>query len=283
MDNEIINCDKGICSFDKTGKKYCSQRFYLCLTCYPLSDPSNKSKVICESCKKICHKGHQIKYFGLAYGFCDCGYGDCPIKCKCMKKSKSQDNSNISNQHNNINLEKSSSNIIIQENKSNFNEEQPNTNEKKIEIHEFHEIIDTENKENLSKFNIIEMDKNEEEKPKNENEINKEEQQMDEIIQKEENENETEPVELNQNDINKIENENEINQEEIHMIETIHKNENENDKNLAELNQNDIHKIEEKNLKNEQSLFLRSSKSQKSIKKPRIKSPVKPKRFFLYV
>lgn len=75
------------CTFNKTGKQFLIQEWYHCITCYPFD--SNKG--CCEACKRICHKGHQLEYLGMQQCFCDCGSGDCPIKCKCIISNSQND------------------------------------------------------------------------------------------------------------------------------------------------------------------------------------------------
>ncbi len=60
-----IECiEKGICTFNNTGKKYCVQPWYQCKTC---------NIYCCIVCKGKCHDGHQLSEESNSEFFCDCG------------------------------------------------------------------------------------------------------------------------------------------------------------------------------------------------------------------
>lgn len=80
---EIIDCVKsGHCSFNITGANYSIQVGHHCITCGLTNE---NRKCICEACKDICHSGHEIVLvYSFSSMFCDCGGGDCNVKCKCI-------------------------------------------------------------------------------------------------------------------------------------------------------------------------------------------------------
>lgn len=58
------------CTFTVTGRQYVTQTWYHCYTC-GLVD----SEGCCESCMKVCHKGHKLSAPTSSQFFCDCGSG----------------------------------------------------------------------------------------------------------------------------------------------------------------------------------------------------------------
>jgi rubrerythrin len=73
---------KAKCSYCSTGLKFTMQPIWCCRTC-GLVQPRG----CCPACAFICHEGHNIYFFGCSSGgfFCDCGSGDGPHPCQCLK------------------------------------------------------------------------------------------------------------------------------------------------------------------------------------------------------
>lgn len=76
---------KPFCSFSVTGETFIKEKYYRCYTCN--LTPENHMG-ICESCAKICHKGHNISLVDDDYIF---SYCDCPGKCKCCCLAETSD------------------------------------------------------------------------------------------------------------------------------------------------------------------------------------------------
>lgn len=73
-----------VCTASVTGKGCQDQTYYVCFTCSP-----NATGVgCCESCKEICHKGHQLSEPKHGNFFCDCGTGSLCGACKCLLSRK---------------------------------------------------------------------------------------------------------------------------------------------------------------------------------------------------
>ena len=59
------------CTYTATGREFCFQRWYQCLTC-----GLSGSAGVCVTCAERCHSGHQLSPQVRATGFyCDCGSG----------------------------------------------------------------------------------------------------------------------------------------------------------------------------------------------------------------
>lgn len=145
MNDKIVECKDGICSFNITGKNFFMQKWYHCITCYL----SNPNKGCCEACKNVCHKGHQIEYRGMQYCFCDCGSGDCPIDCKCMQNSQVSSNLLINDEilvGKEISSTTNSSSINNKADKTNTSEFEQNQASNNIESKNFDEFAERERK-----------------------------------------------------------------------------------------------------------------------------------------
>jgi len=73
------------CTFTATGRNFYKQKWYHCKTCN-----LERGVGVCESCKDMCHKGHQVEESQKSPSgfFCDCGAGVNPLgSCKCLKES----------------------------------------------------------------------------------------------------------------------------------------------------------------------------------------------------
>jgi hypothetical protein len=78
----LSHLDKTKCTFLTTGKTFHMQPIWCCRTCR-LVLPAG----CCAACALICHQGHQV-YFSCCPRdgfFCDCGAGDGPRPCLCLK------------------------------------------------------------------------------------------------------------------------------------------------------------------------------------------------------
>jgi hypothetical protein len=71
------------CTFLQTGKKFTQQVWYKCLTCHP---DSALNWGLCESCKSVCHRGHQLQQQGPSSFYCDCG-SEKSSRCKINGRS----------------------------------------------------------------------------------------------------------------------------------------------------------------------------------------------------
>jgi len=63
----------GLCTFCVTGRQFTVQSYYRCLTC-----SFGQNEGVCESCARLCHRGHSLgeKVFTPSF-YCDCaGTGD---------------------------------------------------------------------------------------------------------------------------------------------------------------------------------------------------------------
>lgn len=70
------------CSYIKTGRSYVHEQFWFCNDC------CHGNQIICKACMLKCHQGHNVvEMRNDISGFCDCGAGDLPTKCQCMKRS----------------------------------------------------------------------------------------------------------------------------------------------------------------------------------------------------
>jgi uncharacterized coiled-coil protein SlyX len=69
-------------TFATTGRKFVFQSAWSCRTC-GLVDRTG----CCAACALICHDGHDVRFYGCPNGgfFCDCGAGDAPRPCRCLK------------------------------------------------------------------------------------------------------------------------------------------------------------------------------------------------------
>ena len=72
-----------VCNFIKYSTNLVEQVRYKCITCQ--GDDGNSNSYICETCAKICHKGHITLRFGkgLVSGCC-CGQNHLLCACKCL-------------------------------------------------------------------------------------------------------------------------------------------------------------------------------------------------------
>jgi len=61
-----------VCTLKATGERFVPQRWFQCLTC---GSPNGEG--CCESCKDICHAGHETKDMGVSPFYCDCGRTQC--------------------------------------------------------------------------------------------------------------------------------------------------------------------------------------------------------------
>lgn len=68
------------CTYSTTGDKFTVQKLYVCRTCN-----FDSNQCICEGCAKFCHEGHDVVFASECEGFCDCGSGLLPTKCKIME------------------------------------------------------------------------------------------------------------------------------------------------------------------------------------------------------
>ena len=75
--------EDGQCTYQTTAslKQYVAQPFYRCHTCF-----HEPNLGCCAQCAKKCHKGHLVRYAGLAKAFCDCGLQACDMHCKIGSK-----------------------------------------------------------------------------------------------------------------------------------------------------------------------------------------------------
>ena len=71
----------GSCTYQSTKTKHKIQRFYHCKDCF-----TSEHYICCESCKKHCHEGHNVKDLGEINGYCDCGLSSCSTSCKLGSK-----------------------------------------------------------------------------------------------------------------------------------------------------------------------------------------------------
>ena len=72
------------CTVSQHGRTYIEQKWYHCKTCGLVG-----SLGCCEACAKICHKGHDCSFDRVASRcYCDCGAGDGPHPCQCMRASR---------------------------------------------------------------------------------------------------------------------------------------------------------------------------------------------------
>eukprot|EP01091_Cochliopodium_minus_P008299 TRINITY_DN1854_c0_g1_i1.p1 TRINITY_DN1854_c0_g1~~TRINITY_DN1854_c0_g1_i1.p1 ORF type:complete len:419 (-),score=102.74 TRINITY_DN1854_c0_g1_i1:78-1334(-) len=72
------------CTRQYTKKNFYAQHYYFCITCDITED---KGMGVCQSCIKICHKGHNIvEKPAISYAFfCDCAV---ELKCTCFEEGK---------------------------------------------------------------------------------------------------------------------------------------------------------------------------------------------------
>ena len=70
----------GLCTFTKTGLTYPKQEWYQCRTC-----SFEEDQVVCPVCIASCHINHDVVYFGVTTGFCDCG-AEVIGPCRALKK-----------------------------------------------------------------------------------------------------------------------------------------------------------------------------------------------------
>lgn len=67
------------CTAMVTRECYVKMPWYKCLTCYGANNDTNG---VCVSCARRCHKGHELVLHEETEFFCDCGGGDCPVRCQ---------------------------------------------------------------------------------------------------------------------------------------------------------------------------------------------------------
>ena len=70
----------GLCTFTKTGWTYRKQKWYKCRTC-----SFEEDQAVCPVCIERCHFNHDVVYFGVTTGFCDCG-AEVIGPCRALKK-----------------------------------------------------------------------------------------------------------------------------------------------------------------------------------------------------
>ena len=73
----------GLCTFTKTGLTYPQQEWYQCRTC-----SFEEDQVVCPVCIESCHFNHDVVYFGITAGYCDCG-AEVVGPCRALKKRQS--------------------------------------------------------------------------------------------------------------------------------------------------------------------------------------------------
>lgn len=76
--NEIKGLDKEVCTYATLGRQYTPQHYFHCADCGLMG-----TRGCCETCARNCHRGHNVKYAGMAKKFyCDCGDGS---KCRSLQ------------------------------------------------------------------------------------------------------------------------------------------------------------------------------------------------------
>ncbi len=56
------------CTIEANGLRDKPQKAFICEDC----GLKKESDMICETCSKVCHKGHKVIFWGNISGFCDC-------------------------------------------------------------------------------------------------------------------------------------------------------------------------------------------------------------------
>ena len=76
---EFVYGCKLTCTFEKTVREYTSQPYYECITCWG----ENSRAGCCASCRRFCHKEHEVIYHppGDEQFFCDCGVNKHELAC----------------------------------------------------------------------------------------------------------------------------------------------------------------------------------------------------------
>jgi hypothetical protein len=76
----------GRCTYSVTGRDYEPQMYYNCLDCRFVN-----GKGLCGACATACHLSHRLEGpFSSSGFFCDCGAGDGPRDCRCLKGKESK-------------------------------------------------------------------------------------------------------------------------------------------------------------------------------------------------
>jgi hypothetical protein len=70
------------CTFATTGRDFVYQPVWHCRTCGLVGEIG-----CCAACALICHEGHDVYFDPSNKGrfYCDCGAGDGPRPCRCLK------------------------------------------------------------------------------------------------------------------------------------------------------------------------------------------------------
>ena len=74
--------DNNQCTILNAGQEFCFQDWYYCKTC-----KMGDNHGVCETCRKICHAGHEtyLSKDSPSRFRCCCGNGECEVDCKCIK------------------------------------------------------------------------------------------------------------------------------------------------------------------------------------------------------